>query len=269
MTSTSPSPRLTSTIVLIHGAWMTPASWDNFRKPLEAAGYAVHTPTWPFLDKGTAAELRANPPEGLGRLSAGAIADHVGSFIGTLPEEPLIIGHSMGGLVTQLLLDRGVGVAGVALDPGPIAGVIADPLSLTAALPVLLRWNSWNRPYTLPKATFDARFANTAPQALRDEAYERYVVPTSGRLFAQAASGIGVAVDTRARRQPLLVTAAEHDRTVAPALSRAIYRKQKKSAARTDFVEFPGLSHFLMTEPGHEKVAAHVLDWAESLRPGS
>jgi len=259
------SHRLTNTIVLVHGAWMTAASWDNFRKPLEAAGYTVHTPTWPYLEKGTAAELRANPPEGLGRLTAGAIADHYAKFIDTLPEKPLIIGHSMGGLVTQLLLDRGYGVAGVALDPGPIAGVIPDFLSLTAAIPVLLRWNAWNRTYTLPKATFDARFANTAPQALRDEAYDKYVVPTSGRLFAQAATGIGVGVDTKARKQPLLVTAAEHDRTVAPALSRAIWRKQKKSAARTDFVEFPGLSHFLATEPGYEKVAAYVLDWAEKL----
>lgn len=265
MATTAHPNRLTNTIVLIHGAWMTSASWDNFRKPLEAAGYIVHAPTWPYLEKGTAAELRANPPQSLGQLTAGAIADHYGKFIDTLPEKPLIIGHSMGGLVTQLLLDRGYGVAGVALDPGPIAGVIPDFLSLTAALPVLLRWNAWNRTYTLPKATFDARFANTAPQALRDEAYDEYVVPTSGRLFAQAATGIGVGVKTKARKQPLLVTAAEHDRTVAPALSRAIWRKQKKSAARTDFVEFPGLSHFLATEPGHEKVAAYVLDWAEKL----
>lgn len=266
MNSAANTSRLTRTIVLIHGAWMTPASWDNFRKPLEAAGYTVHTPGWPLLDNGrSAAQLRADPPKGLGSLTAGAIADHVARFIDTLPEQPMIIGHSMGGLVTQLLLDRGYGVAGVALDPGPIAGVIPDPLSLTAALPVLLRWNAWNRPYTLPKATFDARFANTAPKALRDEAYEKYMVPTSGRLFAQAATGIGIRVNTKARKQPLLVTAAEHDRTVAPALARAIWRKQKKSAARTDFVEFPGLSHFLMTEPGYEKVAAHIIGWAASL----
>lgn len=257
--------RLTKTIVLIHGAWMTPASWDNFRGKLEEAGYTVHTPTWPYLDRGTAAELRANPPEGLGRLTAGAIADHYARFIDTLPEKPLIIGHSMGGLVTQLLLDRGYGVAGVALDPAPVAGVIADPVSLGAAFPVLARWNAWNRTYTLSKAQFDNRFANTAPAALRAEAYEKYMVPTSGRLFAQAATGIGIGVQPELRKQPLLITAGEKDRTVAPALSRAIYRKQNKSSARTDFVEFPGLSHFLMTEPGYEKVADTVIEWAASL----
>jgi pimeloyl-ACP methyl ester carboxylesterase len=257
--------RLTNTIVLVHGAWMTAASWDNFRKPFEAAGYTVHTPTWPHLDKGTAAELRANPPKELGSLTAGAIADHVGKFIEALPEKPLIIGHSMGGLVTQLLLDRGYGAAGVLLDPGPVAGIIADPVSLMAAFPVLARWNAWNRTYTLSKAQFDAKFANTAPAALRDEAYEKYMVPTSGRVFAQAATGIGIRINAKKRTQPVLVTAAEKDRTVAPALSRAIYRKHKKSPARTDYVEFPGLSHFLMTEPGYEKVAAYVIDWAETL----
>lgn len=265
MTTADRPQRLTDTIVMIHGAWMTSASWDRFRMPFEAAGYTVHTPTWPFLDRGTAAELRAHPPEGLGTLTAGAITDRYATFIDTLPEKPLIIGHSMGGLVTQLLLDRGYGIAGVALDPGPIAGIIPDLVSLRAAIPVLARWNAWSRTYTLRKAAFDARFANTAPAALRDSAYADYVVPTSGRLFAQAATGIGLRVTPKARRQPLLITAAEHDRTVAPALSRAAWRKQKASPARTDYVEFPGRSHFLAAEPGYEEVAAHVIDWAAKL----
>ncbi len=254
-----------NTIVLIHGAWMTAASWGNFRQQLEAAGYTVHTPTWPFLEGRSAADLRANPPAGLGRLSPAAIADHVAKFIETLPEKPILVGHSMGGLVTQILLDRGYGVAGVALDPGPIAGVIPDLKSLLAALPVVARWNAWNRTYTLSKEQFDQGFANTAPAALRDQAYEQYMVPTSGRLFAQVASGLGTGVKVRRRTQPLLVTAAEFDKTVTPELSRRIYNKQKKAPGRTDFVEFPGLSHFLMTEPGHEKVAEYVVNWLKSL----
>lgn len=259
--------RLTNTIVLVHGAWMTPASWDNFRKPFEAVGYTVHTPGWPLLDSGkSAAELRANPPAGLGSLTAGAIADHVARFIDKLPEKPLIIGHSMGGLITQLLLDRGHGVAGVLIDSGPVAGIIPDPISLAAAFPVLARWNAWNRPYTLSRAQFDAKFANTAPPALRAEAYEKYMVPTSGRLFAQAATGIGTRINAKTRTQPVLVTAGEKDLTAAPALSRKIFRKHQQSAARTDFVEFPGVSHFLVGEPGYEKVAAYIIDWADGLR---
>lgn len=258
--------RLTNTIVLVHGAWMTPASWDSFRKPFEAAGYTVHTPGWPLLDNGqSAAELRANPPAGLGSLTAGAIADHIGRFIDTLPEKPLIIGHSMGGLITQLLLDRGYGVAGVLIDSGPVAGIIADPVSLLAALPVVARWNSWNRPHTLSKATFDAKFANTAPAALRDQAYADYVVPTSGRLFVQAATGLGTRINVKARKQPVLVTAGEKDLTASAVLSRKIYNKHKRAPSRTDFVEFKGMSHFLVGEPGYEKVAAHIINWADGL----
>ncbi len=257
--------RLSRTIVLIHGAWMTAASWDKFRKPFEQAGYTVHVPSWPFLDQGAAADLRASPPAGLGSLKAGEIADHIGKFIRTLPEQPIIIGHSMGGLVTQLLLDRGYGVAGVLLDPGPVAGIIADPVSLLAALPVLTRWNAWNRTYTLSKAQFDAKFANTAPAALREEAYEKYMVPTSGRVFAQTATGLGIRINVKKRMQPVLVTAASADRTVAPAMSRKIYNKHRKAPSRTDFVEFPGMSHFLMAEPGYDKVAAYIIDWAKNL----
>ncbi|PBC01904.1 alpha/beta fold hydrolase [Mesorhizobium sp. WSM3860] len=256
--------RLTRTVVLIHGAWMTAASWSNFRKPFEEAGYTVHAPSWPFLDRG-AAELRANPPADLGSLKAGDIADHIAKFIETLPEKPIIIGHSMGGLVTQLLLDRGYGVAGVLLDSGPVAGIIADPVSLLAALPVLARWNAWNRTYTLSKAQFDAKFANTAPAALRDEAYEKYMVPTSGRVFAQTATGLGIGINIRKRTQPVLVTAASEDKTVAPAMSRKIYKKHKKAPSRTDYVEFAGMSHFLMAEPGYEKVAAFIIEWAKDL----
>ena len=87
---------LTQTVVFIPGAWMTPKSWDNFRKPFEAAGYKTHAPSWPYLE-GSAAALRANPPEALGGLSVGAIVDHYHAFISSLSEQPLIIGHSFGG----------------------------------------------------------------------------------------------------------------------------------------------------------------------------
>src|SRR6187402_2943293 len=120
--------KLSKTVVFIHGAWMTPDCWNNFRPVFEAAGYTTHAPTWPFLGGAPAAELRKNPPPGLGSLKVSEIADHYQAYIEKLPEKPILIGHSFGGLVTQILLDRGVGVAGVAIDPGPIAGVIPGPI---------------------------------------------------------------------------------------------------------------------------------------------
>jgi pimeloyl-ACP methyl ester carboxylesterase len=176
----------TRTVVFIHGAWMAPGSWDGFKSAFAAAGYRTLTPTWPLMDR-PVAELRANPDPKFGRVTVGDIADHHQDIIRGLPERPLLVGHSFGGLIVQMLLDRGIGAAGVALDPGPIAGVIADPTSLGAALPAVLRWNGWNTPIILTPEAFAKRFANTVPAADLPGYYDRLVVPAPGRIFYQAA----------------------------------------------------------------------------------
>ncbi len=251
------------TVVFIHGAWMTPASWDNFRARFEADGYTVLAPAWPYMDR-PVADLRTNPHPRFGSLTVGQITDHYQAIIETLPEAPLLVGHSFGGLIVQLLLDRGVGAAGIAIDPAPIGGVIPGPVPLMAALPVIARLNGWNRPFVLTRKAFDKTFANTAPEAMRAAEYERLVVPSPGRIFYQAASWISTFVNTRARKQPLLIVVGDKDRTVTPALARAAYNRQKKAAARTDFHVFAGLSHFLIAEPGWEAVADYAIGWADA-----
>lgn len=249
------------TIVFVHGAWMTPGCWDDFRKPFEAAGYSCHAPAWPTIDSGAAAELRANPPKALGGLSLKTITDSYADFIVKLPEKPIVIGHSFGGLFVQLLVDLGITAGGVGISPGPIAGVIAGPQSLAGAAPLIFRWNGWNRPYTLPWNSFLKNFANGAPAELQKREYDRLVVPTSGKIFHQAALNIGNKVDVKTRTVPLLITAAEHDRTVTPFVSKQIYNIQKKAPGRTDYHFFKGHSHMLLGEPGWEGVADVVLDW--------
>ncbi|NBB14394.1 alpha/beta fold hydrolase [Caulobacter sp. SLTY] len=256
---------MTKTIVLIHGAWVTSESWATFRQPFEAAGYSVHTPTWPLLDGFTAAEINARPPEGFGALTVGRVVDHLQRFIEALPEQPILIGHSFGGLYTQLLLDRGVGAAGVALNPVLIGGIVPGPTTLGAALPILLRPNGWNRPYAFTRERWFRRFANGAPRALSDEAYDTYVIPAPSRIFYQAASWIGTLVDPRRRTAPLLITEGDADRLVTPYLSRSAFNIQRRSAARTDYAAFPGQSHFLIAEPGWERVADTALRWIQDL----
>lgn len=256
---------MTKTIVLIHGAWVTADSWATFRQPFEAAGYTVHTPTWPLLEGFTAAEINARPPEGFGALTVGKVVDHLQRFIETLPEQPILIGHSYGGLYTQMLLDRGVGAAGVAINPVLIGGIAPGPVTLTAALPILLRLNGWNRPWAFTREGWFRRFANAAPRALSDQAYDSFVIPAPGRIFYQAASWIGTFIDPRRRTVPLLITEGSADRLVTPYLSRSAYRIQKGSSARTDYAAFPGMSHFLIAEPGWDEVARTALDWIRSL----
>src|ERR1700722_6047209 len=249
-------------VVFINGAWMTSACWNDFKTPFTLAGYTVHTLERPYLTR-DAQSPRMPPPAALGGLSIKAIVAHHARFIRSLATPPLIVGHSFGALFVQLLLDQGLGCAGIAIDPAPLGGLIPGPLTTKAALPVIARVGGWHQPNTLPKAAFGASFANTAPAAVRDPAYGRLVVPTSGLMFYQNALSIGTFVSPKRRTVPLLITSAEKDRTVSPYVCKAAYRKQKRSAAATDFLEFAGMSHFLIAERGWEKVASACLSWSE------
>lgn len=251
------------TIVLVHGAWVTPESWDTFRQPFDAGGYTVHAPAWPLVEGRTVAELNAQPPKELGRLTVGRIADHLQAFIDALPERPILLGHSFGGLITQMLLDRGVGVAGIVLNPAPIGGAVPGPSALAAIAPILLRFDGWKRPYAFTRERFGRLFANGAPAAQIDEAFKKFVIPAPGRIFHQAAFWLGTRVSPTRRIQPLLITAGGADRLVSPYLSRAAFRIQRRSPARTDYKHFNGRSHFLIAEPGWEEVALYALDWIE------
>jgi pimeloyl-ACP methyl ester carboxylesterase len=252
-------------VVFIHGAWMVPACWDNFRRSFQAAGYTSYAPAWPYLDGASPDELRRDPPPGLGALSIPQIVDHYEVFIRAMPEKPLIIGHSFGGLFTQLLLDRGLGWAGVAIEPAPIAGVVPGAISLAAAAPVLLRWQGWEQPFQLSRDAFAQSFANGAPPDIQNQAYDQLVVPAPGRIFYEDAFWIGTQVNPKRRTQPLLITAAEKDRTVTPFTAMGAFNLQKKSSAETDFKYFPGHSHFLLGEPGWEDVANYILRWVAHL----
>ena len=255
------------TIVFIHGAWVTPTSWDVFRAPFDAAGYNVLTPAWPVVGDHPVAEMNANPPEGFGGLSIVRIADHLQAFIEALPEKPILLGHSFGGLLTQMLLDRGCGSAAVVLNPAPIGGIVPGPGAWRAIAPILLRPSGWNRPYKFTRERFGRLFANAAPATTVDEAYARYVIPAPGKIFHQAAFWAGTNVQPKRRTQPLLITGGTADRLISPYLSRAAYRKQSRAPGLTHYVEFPGRSHFLIAEPGWEDVAACALNWIEVLAP--
>ena len=242
-------------VVFVHGLWVTAASWSPFTESWRAAGYEVHTPEWPVIDGLSAAELRADTPAALGSLTIKAVVDRMAAHIRSLDRPPLLVGHSFGGLFVQLLLDRGLGRAGIALNPAPIAGVFPGRLTLRAAAPAVLRPRGWRRPYALSRDLWAERYANAAPPALQAETWERYVVPTSGRIIHQAAFWRGTRIDPRQRRQPLLITAGDRDRLVTPYLSRAAFNIQRRSPASTDFMDFPGRSHLLIAEPGWEEVA--------------
>lgn len=246
--------------VFIHGAWMTPACWDLFRDVFEAAGFDTLAPAWPGFDQ-PAAVLRAEGDARIGGLSITDITDHYARIINGLETPPLLVGHSYGGLIVQLLLSRGLGAAGVALAPAPFAGLLPDPVSLGSALLVGAEWRGWNRTYGIARDVFDKRVANTLPPQLRTQIYDASV-PSPGRLYGEAATGLGTFVWPPARRAPLLMVAAGEDRLVAPALVRSAWQWQRFAAARADYELAEGVCHLLIVEDKGRDVAARAIAWA-------
>ena len=253
---------MSKTVVFIHGAWLTPICWNQWRKRYEARGYTTVAPPWPLEDV-PIEELRRSPHPDLGKTTITKIVDHYDRLIRALPEPPIIMGHSFGGIFTQLLLDRGLGAAGVGVDPGPVRGVIPRPRTLLSALPVFLSWRGWSRVLTMSFKEFSTNFAQTLPAAEMRQHYDRFIAPTPGRIYFEGAVGIGAGIKANnPNRAPLLLIVGEKDRIISPSTVEANYRKQRHAPSVTDFHTFAGRSHYLFAEKGWEEVADHALDWA-------
>lgn len=252
---------MSKTIVLIHGAWLNSRSWEGFKSRYEAAGYAVIAPDWPYDDR-SPEELRAAPHPKLSRLGQSEILTHLEKIIRGLPEEPILIGHSLGGVFVQHLLDRGLGVAGVAIDPAPTPGVPLGWHAIWSALPVLGDPLSWRKAKVMSRWFFRNRFAQTAPKDQADALYDRYIVPTPGLVYWNGVVG-KIAINWRnPDRAPLLLIGGERDLIADASMTRAIYRKQSLAPSTTEYKEFQGRSHWTGIDPGWEAVADYALDWA-------
>jgi pimeloyl-ACP methyl ester carboxylesterase len=255
---------MSKTIMLVHGAYVTPDCWAQFRKFYEDRGHTVVVPAWPYFDRSVAELQRGSDPR-IAALTIKDLVEHFDKLIRALPEPPILIGHSFGGLIVQMLLDRGLGAAGVAIDAGPPRGVLPSLRAIRSALPVLLAWRGWSRILTMSLKSFSTTFANTLPPYQMKATYERYIVPVPGRIFFQAALGLGNGVNFKnPKRPPLLLIAAAQDRTSTSSMVRAMHRKHKLAPSRTDIFEFPNFSHWLIAEPGWEEVAEKALKWAEA-----
>jgi pimeloyl-ACP methyl ester carboxylesterase len=259
---------MANTIVFIHGAWVTPLCWEKFIPFFEQNGYKCLAPAWPYKDQ-PVEELQKNPPQGLAGLGVTEIVDHYDQIIRALPEPPYLIGHSFGGLFVQLLLDRGLGQAGVAIDPAPPKGVL--PLQYSAFksnIGILLTPQGNKRIVHMSFANFQYAFVNGLPLEEQKAIYERQIIPDTGRIFFQAGLALfdrtnAVKVNfENATRAPLLLIAGGSDHVVPAAMNRSNFAKYRRSRARTDFKEFPGRVHWIIAQKGWEEVAAYILGWS-------
>lgn len=248
---------------------MNPESWEPWADRLRRRGYDVITPAWPFDDRPVAA-LRASPAPELAAVGVGEIVAHYEAILRALPRPPILIGHSFGGLFTQLLLGRGVGACGVAIDPAPIKGVFPAPNAVRAAFFVASTWGASKKVFHMSFEDFRWGWVHTLPEEEQRRVYERYVVPTPGRPYIEglAAPFTGLFdAHPKDRTAPLLLIAGEEDRTVTASMVRAAHGIQKRSAARTDLRTFPGRTHWICGQPGWEEVCDAAIGWAEEVLP--
>jgi alpha-beta hydrolase superfamily lysophospholipase len=261
-------------IVLVHGLWLTPRSWEGWKERFESRGHRVMAPAWPGM-QGEVEEIRRDP-SGLNGLGVTEITDHYASIIRGLDRPPIIMGHSFGGLVVELLLDRGLGAAGVAISPAPVKGVLRLPLAqLRSSLPALGNPANRKRTVELTPKQFHYAFTNTMSDTESQAAYDRYEVPGPARVLFQAAfANVNPKAATKVEfhkddRAPLLVMGNDQDHTVPASVSKEAARRLAKSRATVDYKEFSGRPHFTAGAPGWEAVADYALEWATSKTPAS
>jgi pimeloyl-ACP methyl ester carboxylesterase len=262
------------TIVLIHGMWMTPLSWEHWVNHYTDRGHRVLAPAWPGLDK-EPEELRRDPSP-LRGIDITAAVDHYDKIIRGLDRPPIIIGHSFGGLFAQLLLDRGLGAAGVALGTAAPKGVLKLPLStLRAAWPALRNPANLNKETPLTQKQFHWCFTNALSSEESDAVYRRYYIPGSARPFFQAGfANFNPNAKTKVNfrnpaRPPLLLATGTLDRIGPPSVNVSTFNQQRKAPSVTEHKEYPGRSHW-PGQDGWEELADDLLNWTvEHARAGA
>jgi non-heme chloroperoxidase len=255
-------------VVFIHGLWLLPSSWDRWTDLFEEAGYVALAPGWPD-DPQTVEEANANP-EVFAHKTVGQVADHFAEVIEKLARTPVVIGHSFGGLLAQILAGRGLAAVTVAIDPAPFRGVLPLPVSaLKSAQPVLGNPANRGRAVPLTYEQFRYAFANAVSEQEAQELYDTFAVPAAGApLFQAATANLNPWTEAKVNsknpdRGPLLIISGENDHTVPWAIANGSYKKQARNEGVTEITEMPGRGHALTIDSGWREVADTALEFVK------
>jgi len=260
-------PQQPNSIVLINGLWMTALSWENWVKRYTDGGFRVVAKSWPGMDNDIN-ELRRNSAS-IATLGITEIVEHYEKIIRGLDSAPIIIGHSFGGLITQILIDRGLGAAGVAIAPAPVKGIIFLPFStLRVSFPALSNPANNHRALPLSPEQFHYAFTNNLSLEESLTVYNRYAVPGPDHVLFQAAFAnfnphAATAVDFQNDdRAPLLLISGGKDHVSPASVVEANFKLYRKTKAVTEYKEFPERTHYTLGQEGWEQVADYALEWA-------
>jgi alpha-beta hydrolase superfamily lysophospholipase len=249
------------TLLFIHGMYMNSLCWEEWVPHFQAKGYKCHVPDWPGRDKPVDTLRKNHPDPHLGQLTLSRVLEHFADTVKTLDEKPILIGHSMGGLAVQLLLQKDLATAGVAIDSAPPMGVLTTKWSfLRSNWPHITPFVSQSSPIEMTFVRFQYTFVNGLPLEEQRAAYERYVVPESRRVPRES---LTARVDFKKPHPPLLLIAGSADNIIPASLNKSNYARYKTSSSLTDFKEFAGRTHFIVGQKNWEEIADYILSWLD------
>jgi pimeloyl-ACP methyl ester carboxylesterase len=249
------------TIVFIHGMYMNPLCWEHWVPWFEKKGYRCLAPAWPGRDAAPEALRAAHPDARLGALTLVDVLDHLDGVIRKTGEKPILIGHSMGGLSAQLLLQRGIASAAVVIDTAPPAGVVTPRWSfLKSNWPHITPFKRQDVPIPMTLKRFCYTFVHTLSPEKQALVFERYVVPESRRIPRQSLTR-AARVDFKAPHAPLLLIAGSEDRIIPASLNKTNYGKYRDKSSVTGFREFPKRTHFIIGQENWQEIAQYIHEW--------
>ncbi|KAF2080696.1 alpha/beta hydrolase [Flavobacterium sharifuzzamanii] len=251
------------TIVLIHGNFVNDKTWADWKKYYEQKGYTVYSPANPGHD-GNPADLRAKVHPDLTKTGFIDIVNNISKLIDTLPEKPLVIGHSMAGMATLKLVELGKAAAGVSIDGAPPKNVFPPFQTLKTVIPAFGFFSS-AKYFMGSRKWYDYAFFNTIPEAQKSIAFEKFAVPESYKVSRELVLNSFSNIDFKKPHEPILFVGGGSDHIFPPSLTETIASRYKENAGRVDLKIFDGKSHFICGEPGWETVADYILDWYEKL----
>lgn len=253
----------TKTIVFITGAFVSHSCWDKWKDYYERRGYKTVAPAWPYKDAPAEALRNSHPNTKIASIRLPALVNHYASIVKALPEQPVLIGHSIGGLIVQLLLQQGLGAAGVAIHSVPPQGIFTFKLSfLKAGWGPLGFFTSTENTFLMSFKQWQYAFTNGMECEAQKEAYYQFAIPES-KLIVRDTITRAARVNFENPHAPLLLTAGSADHTIPASLNYANYRKYRHSNSVTEYREFEGRNHFVLGQSTWETDATYILEWIE------
>lgn len=248
------------TVVFVTGAFVHHSSWNEWKSYFERKGYTVIVPSWPHKEA-SPETLRNSANPGLAALSLKELVDHYARIITALAEKPIIIGHSLGGLITQLLLQRDLGAAGIATHPAPPQGVLTLKFSfLKSVWGPLGYFTNAQKNFMMSLDDWKFAFTNGMTEEEQQESYQLFTIPESKRVSRTTLTSQS-RIDFKKAHAPLLITSGSEDNILPASLNYTNYKRYKQNGSVTDYKEFPARNHFVLGQATWKEDADYILDW--------